>query len=62
MRVEDPITIKMAFRWQADNGPTLNAGLIGSFVDFVIFQGEGRGVEGGLDPLSPLLICACLAW
>ena len=53
-----------AFRWQADNGPTLNAGLVAC--DFsgeldqycletlflVIFKGGG----GGPDPMSPLWI------
>ena len=47
----------MAFRWQADDGPTLNAGL-GSFV---IFQGIRTSIakkktiffSGGPDPLFP---------
>ena len=50
----------MAFRWRADDGPTLNAGLKAEILDgiwtyiaripyiLVIFQ-------GGLDPLSPPL-------
>ena len=50
MRVEDPITIKMVFRLRADDGPTFNAGLIGSFVDFVIFPGRW----GVLTPVPPL--------
>ena len=60
----------MAFRWCAHDGPTSNAGLIGSFVIFkgirisiakelyifVIFQGGGGGGGGkGLDPLCPPL-------
>ena len=52
----------MVFRWRADDGSTLNAGLVafqGFWTSiakkpyiFVIFQ---RG--GGPDPLSPLWIC-----
>ena len=56
--------IEMAFHWHADDGPTLNADLVDSFVIlcgirtriakkpyiFVIFQGGGD-----LDPLSPTL-------
>ena len=54
----------MAFRWQADDGPTLNAGLVAfDFKEirtsiakepyvFVIFQ-------GGPDPLSPRWIRTC---
>ena len=55
----------MAFLWRADDGPTLNAGWLGSFVIFqgiqtsiakkpyifVIFQGGGGG--GGSGPLVP---------
>ena len=53
----------MAFRWQADDGPALNAGLVALWFLrgsgpvllrnplFVIFQ-------GGPDPLSPLWIRA----
>ena len=54
----------MALRWRADDGPTLNAGSIGSFV---IFQGMWIRIakkpycdfsgEGGPDPQSPLWIC-----
>ena len=57
----------MAFRLRADDGPTLNAGLVallffqGIWTSiakkpyiFVIFQ---RG--GCPDPMSPLLICPC---
>ena len=53
----------MAFRWRADDDPTLNAGLVA----FFIFQGIGtsitrksyifaifQGGEGGPDPLPPL--------
>ena len=55
----------MVFRWQADDGPTLNAALVASDFQgirtsiakkpyiFVIFQGVGP------DPLSPLWIRAC---
>ena len=49
----------MAFRWYADDGPTLNTGL----VSFVIFQGIWTSIAGnpkflwffswGSDPLSP---------
>ena len=56
--------IEMAFHWHADDGPTLNADLVGSFVIlcgirtriakkpyiFVIFSGGG-----GPEPLSPPL-------
>ena len=56
----------MVFRWRADEGPTLNAGLIGSFVIgqgirttiakksyiFVIFR-------VGPDPFPPLWIRTC---
>ena len=51
--------IKMAFRWRADDGPKLNAGLVAAIFQgirtciirkpFVIFQGGG----GGPNPLSP---------
>ena len=58
----------MAFRWRADNGPTLNAGLVAA-CDFkririsiarkpyilVIFQGGGGGGGGGGGP-DPLWI------
>ena len=50
----------MAFRWHADDGPTLNAGLVA-----VIFQGIRTFIarkpnifvifQGGPDPLSPPL-------
>ena len=49
----------MAFCWQADDGPTLNTGLVFQGIRtsiakkpyiFVIFQGGGGG---GLDPMSP---------
>ena len=48
----------MAFRWRADDGPTLNAGLAA----FVIFQGIRTSIakkpyvcyfSGGRDPLPP---------
>ena len=52
--------IEMTFRWRADDGPTLNAGLLGSFV---IFQGIRTSIankpyifvifRGSPDPLSP---------
>ena len=58
----------MAFRWRADDGPTLNAGF-GSFVifqgirtsiakkpyNFVIFQGGGG--PGPLSPFDPPMGC-----
>ena len=53
----------MAFRWRADNGPTLYAGLFFQGFRtsiakepyiFVIFQGGGG--TGGPDPLSPFWI------
>ena len=39
-------TFEMAFRWQADFGPTSNAGLVGTSITknpyiFLIFQGGG---------------------
>ena len=53
--------IKMAFRWWADDGPTLNAGLVAA-----IFQGSRPVLlenpkflwffRVGPDPLSPLWI------
>ena len=57
--------IKMAFRWRADDGPTLNAGLVALW----FFRGSGPvlqgnpiflwffmgGGGGGRDPLSPPL-------
>ena len=58
----------MAFRWRADDGPALNAGLVLQVIMtnfawkpyiFVIFQGGGGGLYfcvfqggGGPDPLS----------
>ena len=64
--------IEMAFRWRADDGPTLNAGLVALWFSgdpgqyykealyFVIFRGGGGG--GGPDPLSPLWIRSCSTW
>ena len=55
--------IYMAFRWRADNGPTLNAGLILQGIctsiakkpySFVSFQ-------GGPDPLSPSSLSSLVA-
>ena len=51
-------TIEMAFRWRADDGQTLNAGLVALWffrgpaetLYFCDFSGVGGG---GLDPLSP---------
>ena len=59
----------MAFRWRADDGPTLNAGLVAAIFQgirtyiarktciFVIFQGGGSGppVPPPLDPHMSLL-------
>ena len=53
----------MAFRWRADDGPTLNPGLVAAIFQgirtcvagkpyiFVIFQGGGRGVRTPCPPL-----------
>ena len=53
----------MAFRWQADCGPTLNAGLVASW----FYKGSGPVLvrypiclcffHGGLDPLDPHMKC-----
>ena len=51
---------QIAFRWHADDGPTLNAGLVAA-----IFQGIGTCIrkpyifvifQGGSGPLSPFWI------
>ena len=64
--IEGPSSARQrnTFRWRADNGPTLNAGLVAcdfsgdldqycfKTLFFMIFKGGG----GGPDPLSPLWI------
>ena len=56
----------LAFRWRADDGPTVNAGLVSLW----FFRGSrpillGNPIfcdcSGGPDPLSPLWIRACLS-
>ena len=48
----------MAFRWRADDGPTLNAGLVALFGETLYFVIFGGGMLGG----GGLRIRACKLW
>ena len=58
------VIIQMAFRWRADDGPALNAGLAafwffresGSRNSIYLRFSSGGGGGGGPDPLSPIWI------
>ena len=68
--------IKMAFRWRADDGPTLNAGLVAAIFQeirtciarkpciFVIFQEGPDPLSLPLDPhiITPRRLCTCATY